>query len=67
MKTKRGKELSTEARIEQYEGKLALLKSWEQQPDHVQIQEHDYLVDLRSKVRLVANYITHRADPKAIL
>ena len=55
----------TEKRIEQYYGKAALLQTWEQQPDKVQIKEHDYLAQLRANVRQVKMYVLHRADPKA--
>ena len=60
-------ERKTAERIEQYHGKLALLATWEQAPDTIQIREHDYLIQLRRNVRQVKNYILHRADPNADL
>jgi hypothetical protein len=51
----------TEERVQQYYGKAALLATWETQPDSVQIDNHDYLVQLRRNVRQVRAYILHRA------
>jgi hypothetical protein len=55
----------TQKVIEQYYGMEALLRTWELEPDEVQIREHDYLLGLRRKLRNVKNYIAHRADARA--
>jgi hypothetical protein len=56
------KTMPTEVRIEQYQGMLALLATWEQQPAQVQAKENDYILELRKKTRQVRNYITNRSD-----
>lgn len=56
---------NTEIRIEQYRGKCALLETWEKQPDEVQAENHDYIIQLRQHVRQVRNYLLHRADVNA--
>jgi hypothetical protein len=56
------KAIPTEVRIEQYQLLMALLATWEQQPAQVQVQENDYILELRRKTRQIRNYITHRAD-----
>jgi hypothetical protein len=58
-------ERKTQQRVEQYYGKVALLATWENQPDDVQIRNHSYLLALRREIRNVKNYIMHRADPNA--
>ena len=58
---------STVARIEQLHGKEALLATWEQMPEELRMQEHDYLLELRKNIRQVRNYIVHRRDPGADL
>lgn len=54
-------------RIEQFQGKVALLKTWEAQPEDVQIENHDFIIGLRNRVRNIRNYLLHRADAKANL
>ncbi len=54
----------TQERIEQYQGKIALLNTWEAQPDSVQADNHDYIIELRATVRNVKNYLLHRSDAK---
>jgi len=54
-------------RIEQLEGKQALLATWEQMPEAVRVREHDYLLELRQKIRQVRNYIAHRKDSESDL
>jgi len=58
---------STEARIEQLQGKEAILHTWEAMPKDIQINERSYLRGLKERVRQVRNYILHRADPLAHL
>ena len=60
-------ERRTIERIEQYHGKVALLATWDEQPNEVQIRNHDYLLALRKTVRQVKMYVLHRADPNADL
>jgi hypothetical protein len=55
----------TEKRIQQYYGMEALLRTWELESQDVQIREHDYLLELRRKLRNVKNYIAHRASADA--
>lgn len=55
----------TEERISQYYGKIALLNTWEAQPEEIQIRHHDYLLELRKTVRQVKMYVLHRAGPDA--
>lgn len=54
---------STESRVEQYYGLLDLLKTWEAQPDEVQIAHHADILRLRGRIRTVKNYILHRKEP----
>jgi len=61
------KQLSTADRIEAYELAEALLRTWEKQPQEVQIREHDSILKLRAKVRQFRMLIEHRADPKAVV
>ena len=57
---------STEARIEQLQGKEAILHTWEKfASKDLQIRERSYLKGLKERMRQVRNYILHRADPKA--
>ena len=58
-------ERKTQERVEQYYGLEALLRTWELESDDVQIKNHDYLLELRRRLRTVKNYIMHRADAKA--
>jgi hypothetical protein len=57
-------ERRTQERIEQYQGKVALLNTWEAQPESVQADNHDYIIELRATIRNVKNYLLHRADAK---
>jgi hypothetical protein len=57
----------TEERISQFYGKAALLATWESMPDAVQIEHHDYIIELKANVRRVKNYLLHRADRSADL
>jgi len=54
--------MPTELRIEQYYGKNAILQEWEAAPEDLQVKEHEYLLDLRRRLRMHRNYITHRKD-----
>ena len=58
-------EEKTRIRVEQYHGVVALLATWEQQPDDIQARNWAYIIRLRAKVRTVKNYLIHRADAKA--
>ena len=49
----------------QYYGKEALLKTWEEQPMQLQAEEHEYLLGLKVRIRMVRNYILHRSDVEA--
>ena len=51
--------------IQQYEGKRALLKTWECLPAETQLQENDYIIALKSRLRHVRNNLLHRKDPIA--
>ena len=62
-KVKKPREVATADRIQQYEGKLALLKTWESLP--AEIQENDYIIALKSRLRQVRNYLLRRKDPIA--
>ena len=64
-KVKKPKEMATADRIQQYEGKLALLQTWESLPAETKLQEHDYIIALKSRLRQVRNYLLHRKDPIA--
>ncbi len=64
-KVKKPHEMATAERIQQYEGKLALLQTWECLPAETQLQEHDYIIALKSRLRQVRNYLLHRKDPIA--
>lgn len=55
----------TQKRIEQYYGKVALLNTWEEQPENVQANNHAYIIELRRHVRNVKNYLMHRNDSNA--
>ena len=55
----------TARRVEEYYGLDALIRTWEATSDEVQIQNHDYLLELRRRLRNVKNYIAHRADAGA--
>ena len=50
-------------RVEEYYGLDALIRTWEATSDEVQIREHDYILELRRRLRNVKNYIAHRATP----
>jgi hypothetical protein len=51
--------------IQQYEGKRALLKTWECLAAETQLQENDYIIALKSRLRQVRNNLLHRKDPIA--
>ena len=55
----------TARRVEEYYGLDALIRTWEATSDEVQIREHDYILELRRRLRNVKNYIAHRADAGA--
>lgn len=57
-------ERKTQERIAQYHGVSDLLRTWEQQPESVQADNHEYIIYLRAKVRMVRNYLLHRSDAK---
>lgn len=48
--------------METYRGKCALLATWEQQPDEIQIKYHADILRMRATVRKFRNYLLHRAD-----
>jgi hypothetical protein len=50
----------TQIRIEHYQGKEALLKTWEAQSPTVIANHSDYLRSLRKKVRQLHLYILNR-------
>ena len=53
-------------RIETYLGKSALQETWDRYASQeLQIEEHDYILGLRKRVRENRNYVAHRNDPKA--
>ena len=51
--------------IQQYKGKRALLKTWESLRAETQLQENDYIIALKSRLRQVRNNLLHRKDPIA--
>ena len=53
----------TQRRIESYYLLVALLATWELQPEEIQIKNHSYIIRLRAKVRTHRNYLQNRADP----
>jgi len=55
----------TVKRVEEYYGLDALVKTWDEAPDELQIENHDYILELRRRFRNVRNYIAHRADATA--
>lgn len=54
----------TQARIEQYHGLNDLLRTWELQPDEMQIKFHDDIIKLKARIRNVKNYLLHRSDAR---
>ena len=64
-KVKKPRELATADLIQQYEGKRALLKTWESLVGETQLQENDYIIALKSRLRQVRNNLLHRKDPMA--
>ena len=64
-KVKKPREVATADLIQQYEGKLALLKTWESLRAETQLRENDYIITLKSRLRNVRNYLLHRKDPIA--
>jgi hypothetical protein len=61
-KVKKPRELATADLIQQYEGKLALLQTWESLRAETRLQENDYIIALKSRLRHVRNYLLHRKD-----
>jgi len=57
----------TAQRIDEYLGVRELLRTWELQPDDVQIENHDYILRLRARERMVKNYLSHRSGPDSDL
>ena len=57
----------TVKRVEEYYGLDALIRTWELADDELQMENHDYLLELRRRFRNVRNYISHRADAGAEL
>ena len=64
-KVKKPRGVATADLIQQYEGKRALLKTWEALPAETQLQENDYIIALKSRLRQVRNNLLHRKDPIA--
>ena len=64
-KVKKLREVATADRIQQYEGKRALLKTWESLAGETQLQENDYIIALKSRLRQVRNNLLHRKDATA--
>ena len=62
---KKSRGAATADLIQQYEGKRALLKTWESLPAETQLQENDYIIALKSRLRQVRNNLLHRKDPMA--
>lgn len=56
---------STFTRVEQHDGKRALLQEWEQAPINIQVRNKEYIQDLRKRTAQVRNYILHRNDVAA--
>ena len=65
MKGSKPAQMNTLAQVDQYQGKLALLQTWEELPAERQLADSDYILELKHRVRSIRNYITHRADPDA--
>lgn len=57
----------TQKVIEKYHGKNDLLRTWELEPAKVQQSNHDYILELRKKVRNLRNLLLHRASPDATI
>jgi len=55
----------TAERIDEYLGVRELLRTWELQPMAVQCREHDYILRLRARERMVKNLLAHRSGPDA--
>ena len=51
--------------LERFRGKNDLLRTWELQPDEIQADHHDEILDLRRRVRVLKNMLLHRAGPDA--
>lgn len=53
--------------LETYRGKIDLLRTWEDErltPMAMQIEHHDYIIQMRATVRKFKNLLEHRAyDP----
>jgi len=64
-KVKKPRGVATADLLQEYEGKLALLQTWESLRAETQLQENDYIIALKSRLRQVRNYLLHRKDPIA--
>ena len=64
-KVKKAREVATADLVQQYEGKQALLQTWESLRAETQLQENDYIIALKSRLQHVRNYLLHRKDPIA--
>ena len=62
---KKPKQLDTCILIEQYQGLLALLQTWEALPAEQRMAARDYIKVLRQRVRQVRVYVMNRADSAA--
>jgi hypothetical protein len=62
---KKPRDVATADLIQEYEGKLALLQTWQSLRAETQLQENDYIIALKSRLRHVRNYLLHRKDPIA--
>ena len=62
---KKPRDVATADLIREYEGKLALLQTWQSLRAETQLQENDYIIALKSRLRHVRNYLLHRKDPIA--
>ena len=61
-KVKKAREVATADLVQQHEGKLALLQTWESLRAETQLQENDYIIALKSRLQHVRNYLLHRKD-----
>ncbi len=55
----------TQAVMDRYYGKVALLNTWESMSEQVQADNHDYIIEQRARLRTLKQMILHRADPNA--
>ena len=52
----------TQKVVERYYGIQDLLRTWEKENDDIQADNHDYILGLRAKERMLKNLLLHRAD-----